>query len=368
MQQRAVKHAKNSWVSSAQIPLLRELLQRIPALSQALSILPPIRLVIDSNIILGEIRWLVKNRRNPTAKTSLRETIESGVVQAYAPEQLRHEIAKYIPILAAEDRIPEDRLWTEWQQYEKILHFCDTDKSYGDERCRAIDPKDVPFLCVYLEIGASAVITKDPHISRMGALSSGIDVIFQLRNYARSKAAEVTIIIGGVVVASVTVGMAIAGIQLADRSARAFSQFPAWLQFLLIIGAAILILHPKSRHKLLAALSSASAYVRSGAQEVSPILCELAHTFEVEHQKAASALDQVMKSIPLRRRVPLRVVVYSVCLAAKGPLSLGEIERAVILGGYRSKARRFRRYLRQVLNRDGRFRCSREGFWALSGT
>src|SRR6266404_660 len=71
-----------------------------PFLRPLLTDLMQIVLVLDASAVQGELRWRLGSRAKPTAKTSLHEAIDSGVVIAFAPIFLKREIEKYLPLIA----------------------------------------------------------------------------------------------------------------------------------------------------------------------------------------------------------------------------------------------------------------------------
>src|ERR1035437_3907333 len=60
------------------------------------------RLVVDSNVILGDIIWLAAKRNNETATTQLMETIEAETIDVYGPPSLFEEVEEKIPLIAAQ--------------------------------------------------------------------------------------------------------------------------------------------------------------------------------------------------------------------------------------------------------------------------
>lgn len=54
------------------------------------------RLIVDANVILKDIRWLVRNRRSGTARTNLLELLEARAVEVFAPTYLSQEVSTHI--------------------------------------------------------------------------------------------------------------------------------------------------------------------------------------------------------------------------------------------------------------------------------
>src|SRR6266850_287326 len=48
-----------------------------------------VRAVLDTNLVLGDLKWLVVEREDPAARPAAQEAIAAGTVIAYAPEFLR---------------------------------------------------------------------------------------------------------------------------------------------------------------------------------------------------------------------------------------------------------------------------------------
>lgn len=342
---------------------LRELIISIPYFKGMFDILPQLRFVIDSNIILRDLVWLVRSRRSKDARTSLQEAIDSGTLIAFAPQKLRKEILKHLPRRAEEENIPKKLLLEEWRKYEKYLRFCADSELIDDVVPQVVDPDDLPFICLYNQIGATAVISEDSHISAMGARTVGLDVIITIRNYARAKSVEVTIKLGSLTFTGILAGTIITAI---PSFIRVCSRLPTWLLSGLLACMAVLILHPQGREAIKKFLHTASNKIQTIGSELQPLFNELIETLRNESLKAEDALKSISNVVSPSRRVTLKQVVYSVCLAAKSPLTVGEIEKMVFLNGYVSKSKRFAAYLRRVISQDQRFvRCD-DGCWTIT--
>src|SRR6266478_2722505 len=90
-------------IRSDTLPELRRLVQKLPALREFFGDVLQVVLVLDACCVQGELRWRVGARKNPAARTSLHETIVSGVVVAVAPTFLEAEIQRYIGTIAEEE-------------------------------------------------------------------------------------------------------------------------------------------------------------------------------------------------------------------------------------------------------------------------
>ncbi len=355
-------------ISSDHLTGLRELAFSLPQFAAAFRGLHQVRLVIDSNIILQELIWLTKRRANPAATTDLQEAIASGTVIAYAPSQLREEVEKHFSRIASEQGIPEERLYAAWECYQKGLNFCEAEPA---EKFRVInpgrDPSDLPFIYLYAQVGAAAVVSRDKDIQAMGAATVRLDVMVHLREYARAKTIEVSIAFGGTIVFT---GIGIAAVKLvtnlAATLAQGFTRLPDWLKLVLVMGAVIAVCHPKSRAAIVDGWHAVSRKFVAVASPLTPVLIEFMHVYQENQKKAAESWAQVQEKLPPAKRVPLRNLVYAVCAAAKKPLFLEEIARKVRIGGCLSKNRDLCSYLRRVMRQDRRFIKCVDGRWTVA--
>jgi len=107
------------WLSE----LLDSLGELNAAVRAAFGSLIRVRAVLDTNLVLGDLKSLVVERQNPAARTAAQEAIAAGTVIAYAPEFLRHEVEKHLPALAEQTNRPLEEFEREWSSYQKPIRF-----------------------------------------------------------------------------------------------------------------------------------------------------------------------------------------------------------------------------------------------------
>lgn len=149
----------------------------------------PITVVVDTSQVVHQILWAVRRKRQPEARTDLAEVVDSRLIRAYAPEQLREEIEAKIPLLAADKILPEDALWREWRELEKSLVF-ERVRNYPVPK-NTRDPKDLPFVRLAKRLRAVGILTHDRDIPAMGGRTIKTKTLTKLRDYARAKSAAV---------------------------------------------------------------------------------------------------------------------------------------------------------------------------------
>lgn len=323
-------------------------------------------LVIDASDIMADLHWRARHCQDPSARMPLQEAIDSHTVIAIAPQQLLHEVTRKIPEYAQKWEIDEEVLWQEWLVCKGRLRFYDigptrdvTDQSFRD-------PTDLPYIDLYSQSGADAIVSADKDIPAMGAKTVGRETKIALRDYARAESGVLHIKLGGLLVTIIITESMTAIWSLAVALARAFVRLPVWLQLVILAAIGAGAIHPRSRTMLGELVSNRSDDFGALATMIRSVVGSTFQTFAIESVKLADAERRVSEALPEhRRQPPLESVVYSVCYAAGEPLSVREIARAVLKRGYQSRSRTFLAYLLQVLSKSERFVCGTDGLWAV---
>lgn len=253
---------------------LYALCEKHPGLTELLGLLPQIHLVIDTNIVLGELLFVTRSRRDASARSNLREVLDSGVVVPIAPTKMHEEVNRHIQRLAQELAIPEEKLRLAWIELKAKIEFLESSEN-PMPGTRVVDPCDIPFVNLFWKSGADAVLTRDKHISMMGAKAVRPEAMFELREYARSKSPEVTLRIGGVLVVGVPIASIVLLLKVIGAALRSFSNLPREVQFLLIGGALFAVIHPGTRRTITSTLSSLASNLEIPAKVLFDVFCEL---------------------------------------------------------------------------------------------
>lgn len=242
------------------------------------------RLVVDTNVVLGDLLWLVAERKNPSAKTDLMEVIEAETIDLYAPKKLFEEVEEHLPLIAAEKRLDVNKLQAEWEIYKLNIQIAEPDEEKVRVLKNGVDPDDAEFIALAETIGASGVISKDKHIGQMGGVHISVACVTHLRNYSRFTAIELQIKFGGVTFAKVGYA-AIAGLFTGGKVlVQSVSKAPDWVKLALLAGGVFIALHPGAREKVARGLKVAF----DGIREATP--------FVIEEIAAAIALAQKHKA------------------------------------------------------------------------
>jgi len=284
-------------VRSDKLKQLRVVIRSWKASSAVIGSAAQFRLVVDSNVILGDIIWLSSKRTNELATTHLMEVIEAETVDMYAPPILFDEVEEKIPIIAAEKGLDQHLMYGHWEVYKTKLKIFVPDQDKVSVLRNGVDPDDAEFVALEQTIGASGVISKNSDIRLMGGNQISVECITYLRNYSRAAAIEMNIKVNGVMFAQLNyaaiAGMFAGGKALIEGVAKA----PDWVKIALLVGVAAVALHPGAREKIVQGLKS----VLEGISEATPfVIEEIAAAIALVQRHKAEAqyhLDNAMKEL-----------------------------------------------------------------------
>jgi predicted nucleic acid-binding protein len=255
------------------------------------------RLVVDSNVVLGDIIWLVSKRKDRAAKTQLMETIEAETIELYVPPSLFTEVDEKIPLIAKKKKLDIDLMYAHWETYKLKLKVYAPDDELVQALKNGVDPDDAVFVALAETIAASGVFSKDKDIGMMGANQISIECITHLRNYSRATAIELNIKVNGVLFANVGIAAIrglFAGIKaLIDGIGRA----PDWVKLALLAGVLFIALHPGARASVVRGLKAMLAGISEATPAVISYIAEAAALAEKHKNEAKGHLDKAMAEL-----------------------------------------------------------------------
>ena len=336
-------------LSSDLLKDLREWCTLWAGLRPLLSGLAQIRFVLDTNIVISDLLELAKPHEEANYRTALQELMASGIVIAYAPNQLKAEMARRWPEIAEHKGIPVEVATQLWGGYQNGLRFCEVLVDERRAHSYAQDPDDWPFLILAEQIGAHAIVTKDRDVSAMGGQVVTIDFCVVLRNYARHKTLEVAVQVGSVFLTSAAINVVVLAIKAIQTVLASMRRLPPLLQLVIVVGLIWALADGKRRAELVAA---ATLWL-SGLRET---LADPINRVFNDFGKAAPLVRQTSRQIDeklrARKRVALRTFIRAALAGEPSSLSAREIEHRVRMAGYPSKSHKFQAYIRKVLRQD----------------
>lgn len=333
-------------IPSDVLPTLREIVEH-PAFSMFGGILRA-RVVIDASSILRDLYWLHRNRRNPTARSDLREVVEAGVVVAYAPPELEREVAAGLATFSVQYGIPLESLKASWAEYRKLITWVPARTNYDQDSFAVRDPSDAPYVALALQVGAAGVYTHDRDYESFEAVLIDARVIMTLKTYARLTATSLTIKLVGAGTLVVSLGLISAVSEICLHAFANFRSRPRTIQLVVAAGLIGFLAHKPSREWVRTKLTSLGA----GAKLAQAIIMESSTAFaEAEHGLRALDVNAVANG------KPNALVDYAAiaCAQAEHPLTGHEILDRVFAMGYKSRSSAPQLYLRRVLRNDHRF-------------
>ncbi|MDE1161990.1 MAG: hypothetical protein PW792_08595 [Acidobacteriaceae bacterium] len=350
------------------LPNLLAILESFPALRSMLPQVLQLAVVIDANVVYGELRWRLKKRPRPNLRSSLEEALASHVLIAYAPHHLDDEIHEHMEEIAADTKQPVETVTREWKAFRSFIHFHTGRKGAGG---RVSDPDDAAYLDTLQEVAVRGIYTRDTHFQDSAAPLVFVAMDMRnpmdgaLRRYARATAVRVGLSMGSSVSAVVSVEALIALGRLLKAFSAAFKRLSSGAQLLILAGVTAVILHPKSRAKLKELWEAFQETVRPLLWDA---VVEAMYEFAEATETAEVARREIEVLLPAARRRPLIAHARAVCLASSRPLSEETILRRVRTNGYVSRNGGSAVYLRRLLRADGKFVESAMGWSHKSRT
>lgn len=254
-------------------------------------------IVVDTNVVIGDLLWLVVKRRNPEARTELMEIIAAGTAVVYVPPRLLQEVREQIPKIAADKGLDAEKLFAEWENYRTSLVVMDPGQATIRAHAEGVDPDDADFIALEQTMSAAGIFSKDKHIAKMGGNQISIETIASLRGYSRATAIELTLKVNGLVftlLGAATIRSLFAGFRaLIESLARA----PEWVKMALLIGGAFAALHPGTREYLTRQLKSAFEGIRGVSPDVIEELGAAIALMQHQQNLAKEHLDSAMREL-----------------------------------------------------------------------
>lgn len=255
------------------------------------------RLVVDTNVILGDLIWLVSKRTDDTAKTSLMEVIDAETVQVFAPLELSTEVEEKIPIIAHQKGLNERNMVAQWNTYKKKITFSEADAIKVSELSSGVDPDDAPFVALADQIGAHGVISKDPHIAAMGGNKISVECVTSLRNYSRDTAIELNIKVNGVRFAMAGITVFRSAYSLIKTLLTGLKQSPDWLKILLLLSLLFVAFNPSARLAVTRKISGMLEGIGSATVSVISAIGSIAELAKTHQTAARQQLESAQKEL-----------------------------------------------------------------------
>jgi hypothetical protein len=343
---------------------LRELLLKMPIFRPLLEAFVQIRLILDANVIQGELRWRLAKRRKPDARSGLHEAIVAGVVVPFAPGFLKAEIEEHLEEIALDTGATLTQAMGEWQEVQALVHFYEP-QAFDVPGLRVVDIDDLPYKRAYEELAAVAVYSRDHHLPQMNVPVVSVSLDPTLQRHARSSSVFVHVALGSTVSAAIGFGALKTLFELVMSAVRVFKRLPTGTQVALAGVAMGLLIHPKSRARSTDCFRLLCQKAIELKPTLLPVLGDFTHQFFAAMVESSETRRQIESALPPTRKRSAIMHARAICLMTKEPISVTEIERRMCNEGYVSQSANFAAYLRRLLRTSKQFVEASPGMWRL---
>lgn len=234
--------------------------------------------VVDANVVLSDLIWLVEKRRDPNASTSVAECIKAGTFVAYMSRSALSEVEEHIPRIAKEKNLSPAKMNAEWKRYRKLLKVRTPKESIVDKYRDGQDPDDAPHLALADQLDAIGILSKDSDLVAMGGLVLEMNFATNARDYSRKMAVAVAIkTLGGTSILSAVMATQITG-QIIGEAMRSFARLPPAVKLLIMVAILLLL----SNDSVQAGAKKTFLRIREAATDIAPdALVFLSNAFEM---------------------------------------------------------------------------------------
>ena len=230
-------------------------LRKIKCLRPFLGPLAQFVVVVDTNVILGDLIWFVSKRKNPEATTELVECIRAGTIVAYIARSVLAEVDERITTIAADKNLSEEALRQEWKKYRKLIKVRTPRKALVDRYKDGQDPDDAPTIALEKMLRADGILSKDTDILAMGGLVIEMDFTKRAKDYSRKTAVAATVRFSGG--AAIVVSWCVLEVvwKSVESGVAWFKRLPAPVQVILFVAIVAVASDRRARQRVTALLA-----------------------------------------------------------------------------------------------------------------
>jgi len=312
----------------------------------------PLLLILDANAAMADVQAMAR-RRDPEALTDLRRAIRDQSVLVFAPEVLRDEMRKHLPRLGELRGLSREGVVREWRRLAQMIHFL-TPLEVTRVR-KVVDPKDIPYLALCLELTADGVCSEDRDIAEMGATMVHPNIVKDWEAYGRRAAVAYP---ARQATAAGTIVATVVGVAAVSLAIRVWKGMPTWMKMLTLIAGVYVTIQ---------VATSSDNEASGAADEKRPPEQDLFERFGEWYATANAGLSEARAKVvpPAKRRSARGAAIAA--LAMKGSaMSTSDLLRGMEAIGYRSRGQQSETYLRRLLGSKPDFESVKDGLWQLT--
>lgn len=332
-------------------------------------------IVVDSNVLIGDLRYMVRKEGKPT---QLLKLIRSKRALLFFPMEKVCEIAAHLEKVAVEtDSNPETvkELWNE--TYAPLVKLVPetvlTNNVPLEDTLRGRDPEDIAFLRLFSFLRPDWFLTEDKDLIDLGVAASGYpSIAYHLTGLHVGETITCSIVAGGSVIC-VAGFAAIAGLYETVKAAVGLiSKAPDWVKAVLLLLIVAMFASSKVRAFAKDLMAKVPHRWNDSRGAILDYLNVLIDRFdegdsiknealnELKHYRPQSALPH--KS-PKAYDYALQVLMHS-----PEPLLTQMVAQRVIFLGYETTNERFDQYVASILRQHKEFAMVERNKWVLGFT
>ena len=262
-------------IDSSSLSNLRDLINNIKLLKDFIGDIAQFNLVIDTNYIIGDLIWLTKKRKYPTAKTDVQECVLAGTFIVFCTKTVIDEVNEKLAGVANQHGVSLNFLRKEWESYQSMLKVKQPDNEITEKYNNGVDPDDAPTLALAEQLLTEGILSKDRHINMMGGKAISFDFCTSARDYSRKATISVTLRIGGMY--SVVIGVELfKGLYSLIKSITAWiKDLPKWVKILLIVGILIAFFLAKFREYIFNIMNKLISTIKESFPSIFEVLNQI---------------------------------------------------------------------------------------------
>ena len=253
-------------------------LRNIDGAKQWIGPLAKFDIVVDANIIIGDLIWLVSKRKKPDAVTELMECIQAGTIVAYIARSVLTEVDEHISTIAAAKNLSEAALRQEWKTYRKLVKIRTPRKVLVDRYKKGRDPDDAPTIALEKMVRADGILSKDADIPAMGGLVIEMEFTKRAREYSRKTAVAATIRLSSgtaIIVSWAVLEITWKSIQ---RTTAWFTRLPTPVQLILFVAVVAVVSNRHTQKRVTSLIAQISVSVSDYWPDVLSLLANIGTT------------------------------------------------------------------------------------------
>ena len=281
----------------------RGLLKAYPELRELFLEPYQLSLVLDANIVLSDLIWLAKHRKNPIARTRLQEVLSNQTIIAHAPLYLEIEVRRHIERIAGEEGIDVLTLEEEWAEYRKLIQFRDDPPIPEALKSESVDPDDLPY-SVLATSERLPVLSRDLHLEQMATTVLPSSIVPCVQEYSRQAAVEFAFTSAHAIITGIGLTSIVGLFKVMVSSISTFRRLPRWVIVLFAVVLIIAVTNRSSRESILTKLRSTRTRSKNFLLEVLSVLKRILVGRIEAAKNTERALEVVKEQILFRDSSP----------------------------------------------------------------